>query len=357
MFNDYYRGKRVLVTGHHGFKGSWLAFWLKQLGAEVYGLGNTPTSNPNLHEVLGKETYTKEHVADMRVRAAVYEVVRVVEPEVVFHLAAQAIVRRSYIEPISTLESNVIGTAHLLDAIRTTGTKCSTVIVTSDKCYENKGQAYGYREGDEIGGHDVYSASKAAAELVVSAWRRSFFMANVATARGGNVIGGGDYAEDRIVPDCIRALMEGVPIKVRNPESIRPWQHVLDCLSGYLWLGARLKDDPRLCSPFNFGPASTSVRSVKDLVDSICEMWPGTWVDGSEKEVYKHEANTLTLSIEKAALMLQWRPVWSFEESVGRTVAWYYSRHQIESNMVPLTMDQIDDYTQDAKELGLSWAQ
>ena len=355
LFKDFYRGKRVLVTGHTGFKGAWLSFWLKQLGADVHGLAMPAPTNPSLHHAINSHTFTREDISDMRIHSVVHDVVQKLNPEVVFHLAAQSLVLKSYTEPVTTFEVNTMSLIHLLESIKSTNAKCSTVVVTSDKCYENLNIPYGYREGDRLGGFDPYSCSKTTCEMLVDCWRRSYHIPRMATARGGNVIGGGDYAPNRIVPDCIRALNEGTKIKVRNPQHVRPWQHVLDCLSGYLWLGARLHEEPRLESPFNFGPDAYSVRPVQDLVQRICEIWPGEWTSAEEKGAYRHESNTLTLSIDKAAHMLQWRPVWDFNRAVGETVSWYYTRHRIDGNMPQATLLQIEEYVECAKEKGLEW--
>src|SRR5216684_4522702 len=271
MFNEFYKGKRVLVTGHTGFKGGWAALWLNQLGASVSGLSLPAPTNPSLHEILGKATFSREIQADIRESDALSSAVASLKPEVIFHLAAQPIVRRSYAEPLETFQTNALGTAHLLEAVRRAELPCLVLVITSDKCYENREWEFAYRENDPLGGHDIYSMSKAATELVAHAWNKSFFIPNpklgpVATVRAGNVIGGGDYASDRIVPDCVRALTEKKSILVRNPSAVRPWQHVLECLSGYLWLAARLNKEPktsRLASPFNFGPEPSARQPVQ----------------------------------------------------------------------------------------------
>lgn len=365
MFGGYYTNRRVLVTGHTGFKGAWLALWLKKLGAKVTGLALPAPTDPNLHALIQPGTFDQEITCDIRDAAALALAVKEAQPEIVFHLAAQPLVRLSYTEPLSTLDTNVMGTAHLLEAIRLAAINCVTVCVTSDKCYENREWEFAYRENDPMGGHDIYSMSKGATELVVASWNRSFFQPNpglgpVVTVRAGNVIGGGDYAADRIVPDCIRALQSAKPIHVRNPIAVRPWQHVLECLSGYLWLGARLAQEgktSRLASSFNFGPEPSSRQPVRRLVEEILRHWPGEWTDGSTPGSL-HEATLLSLSIEKAGAWLKWYPSWQFEETIQRTVDWYYEGHvRNNPDMRAFTSHQIDEYTNSARAKNLAWTQ
>ncbi|HWH69353.1 MAG TPA: CDP-glucose 4,6-dehydratase, partial [Candidatus Sulfotelmatobacter sp.] len=302
MFKDFYRHKRVLVTGHTGFKGSWLSLWLKHLGATVLGVSLPPPTNPNHYEIIKPYAFADEIECDIRQAGPLTSAIERLQPEIIFHLAAQPIVRRSYAEPLETFETNALGTANLLEAVRCTELNCILVVITSDKCYENREWEFAYRENDALGGHDVYSMSKGATELVAQAWNKSFFVPNpklgpVVTVRAGNVIGGGDYAQDRIMPDCIRALLDKKPILVRNPAAIRPWQHVLECLSGYLWLGARLGQETktsRLASPFNFGPEPSARQPVRRLVEEILKICPGQWVDGSNPNG-PHEAMLLSL--------------------------------------------------------------
>jgi CDP-glucose 4,6-dehydratase len=364
MFNSFYKGKKVLVTGHTGFKGGWLSLWLRMLDAKVTGLSLPAPTQPSLHELLAGRIFEEEINCDIRHYADLKAAVARVRPDIVFHLAAQPIVRRSYVDPIETFQTNALGTAHLLDAVRVAALPAPVLIITSDKCYENREWDFAYRENDPLGGHDVYSASKAATELVAHAWSRSFFkpsasLGPVATARAGNVIGGGDYAHDRIVPDCVRALVDGKPILVRNPKAARPWQHVLECLSGYLWLGARLaregKESP-LAAAFNFGPDPSSRESVRTLVESILESWPGTWEDVSDP-TQPHEAALLALAIDRAGALLDWRPVWGFEEAVQQTVGWYRRRHMLrESDMLEFSESQIMAYAEAAGKRELPWS-
>ena len=364
MFNGYFKGRRVLVTGHTGFKGGWLSLWLKSLGAEVHGLSLPPPTEPSFHETLEDGVFASQTEADIRDLDRVVDVMGQVQPEVVFHLAAQPLVRQSYLDPLETLTSNPLGTAHILEAIRQHSINCITVVVTSDKCYENREWAFAYRETDPLGGHDVYSMSKAASELVAQSWYRSFFrdddaLGPIATVRAGNVIGGGDYAVDRIVPDCIRALSDGAPIEIRSPAAVRPWQHVLECLSGYLWLASRLGEhgkDPRYADAFNFGPEASARRPVRELVEEVLRHWEGTWIDRSNPD-NPHEATLLTLTVDKAAAVLGWRPVWNMAEAVEKTVLWYGARHRdARGDMMALSTQQIEEYAASAASAGLTWA-
>jgi CDP-glucose 4,6-dehydratase len=328
----FWTGKRVLLTGHTGFKGSWLTLWLATLGARVHGYALEPDTDPSLFRELRLERDIDHCVADIRDADAVRRRVTATRPEVVFHLAAQPLVRRSYAAPLLTWQTNVMGTVHLLDALRELDEACAVVIVTTDKVYENREWVHAYRETDRLGGHDPYSSSKAACELAVGSWRDSFFSVDcpvrVATGRAGNVIGGGDWSEDRIVPDAIRALAADRPLVVRNPEAIRPWQHVLDPLAGYLRLAECLASstDPRFQSAFNFGPDPSAARTVRDLVDLAFTIWPGT-LQAPPPGPAHHEAALLTLTNAKAAHDLGWTPRWDFHAAVGATVEWYRARH------------------------------
>jgi CDP-glucose 4,6-dehydratase len=319
-----YRGRRVLLTGHTGFKGGWLALWLNELGAKVTGFALPPDTDPSLFVAARVDQSVRHIEGDLRELKAVRKVIHETEPDYVFHLAAQPLVRRSYAEPILTLETNVLGTAHVLEALRLEKRPCSAVIVTSDKCYENRETQHAYREDDPMGGHDVYSMSKGAAELVTSSYRRSFLDGlgiAVASARAGNVIGGGDWCEDRLVPDAVTALAGGKSIPVRNPKSVRPWQHVLDPLRGYLMLGARIANEPRLRTAFNFGPDGAD--SVERVVQLLIDRWgEGVWENRHDPRG-PHEAKLLMLSTDKAHAELGWRPLWSLVEAVGRTADWY----------------------------------
>ncbi len=354
-----YAGRRVLVTGHTGFKGAWLCEWLLGLGAEVHGLA-LPATQPSLFFALELERRMKHAIQDIRDAHKLDHVIREWRPEIIFHLAAQALVRASYREPVPTFSTNVLGTANLLEAVRTAGHACTIVVVTTDKCYANDGPADGSKprsfvETDPLGGHDPYSASKAAAEIVIASYRDSFFAHGtevaLASARAGNVIGGGDWADDRIVPDAMRALGAGRAIPVRNPDFTRPWQHVLEPLGGYLLLGAKLELARREKSPeeiaryaqaFNFGPDPGANRRVREVVEEILRHWPGGW-EQVPQEKHLKEAPLLSLAIDKAHDVLGWAPHWDFARTVAETVAWYRASHDGEA-MREFTQNQITEY-------------
>jgi CDP-glucose 4,6-dehydratase len=336
----FWAGRRVLLTGHTGFKGSWLVLWLQKLGARVWGYALDPVGNPNLFSELAIDSEGSpgvvHQIGDLSDAPALAALVNRCQPEVVMHLAAQPLVRRSYQDPLGTWYTNVNGSLHLLEALRPLQHRCAVVMVTTDKVYENREWVYGYRESDRLGGHDPYSASKAAAEIAIASWRKSFCgpgahqtpHLRIATARAGNVIGGGDWAAERIVPDAIRALAAGKPVGVRNPLATRPWQHVLEPLGGYLRLAEvlALEPDPP-CEPFNFGPTLCSNRTVHELLKTILSHWPGSWLDQREPGD-PHEANLLHLQIDKAHHRLGWQPRWDYASSVKRTVDWYWQHHQ-----------------------------
>jgi CDP-glucose 4,6-dehydratase len=359
-WRNAYAGKRVLVTGHTGFKGAWLCEWLLGLGAEVHGLA-LPALKPSLFFALELERRMKHTIQDIRDASALECTIDDLRPDFIFHLAAQALVRVSYREPVQTFATNALGTAHLLEAVRVSNLPCTIVVVTTDKCYENDGAARTFKESDPLGGHDPYSASKAAAEIVVASYRDSFFSHGtdvaLASARAGNVVGGGDWAEDRLVPDSIRALSAGKPVPVRNPNFTRPWQHVLDPLNGYLLLGAKLEEARRKKSPteiarfaqaFNFGPDPDANRTVREVVEEVLRHWPGRWEQVSQEKHLK-EAPLLSLAIDKAKESLGWRPRWNFAETIHQTVSWYrdyFASAQTTDtpSMIDFTRKQISAY-------------
>jgi CDP-glucose 4,6-dehydratase len=325
---ERFRGRRVLVTGDTGFKGSWLSLWLHQLGAQVYGYALPPEREDDHYNLLGLENIIQHVTGDIRDLVAVKNAFERFKPEILFHLAAQPLVRYSYAEPKLTFDTNVAGSVNILEAARQCESLRALVYITSDKCYRNNEWIWGYRENDELGGHDPYSASKAAAELIFSSYQDSFFHARpdfgAATVRAGNVIGGGDWAADRIVPDAIRALRAGESIYLRNPNSTRPWQHVLEPLSGYLMTAANLLSEPkRYSGAWNFGPHAQSIRTVKDLAEMIIAGWGSGRLEIAPQVNAPHEATLLHLNCDKAHQLLHWQPKWDVERAIGETVAWY----------------------------------
>ena len=368
MFGGSFDGKTVWLSGHTGFKGAWLATWLVELGARVHGFALEPATDPSLFEQLGLKSRIEHEIADIRDADAVAKSIQRLSPSYVFHLAAQPLVRFSYQAPVETYATNVMGTVHVLEALRNLTRPCAAILVTTDKCYHNREWLYAYREEDRLGGHDPYSSSKAAAEIAIAAYSSSFFSssqntkARVASARAGNVIGGGDWAADRIVPDAIRALSANAAIPVRNKTATRPWQHVLEPLSGYLWLAALLAN-PSLRSPgrtapitgaFNFGPGLSSNRSVQDLIEEVLKHWPGNWTDRHDPAAV-HEAGLLNLATDKAHHSLGWRPVLDFEQTVAETVRWYKSVGA-GTDAPSITSEQIRQYSERASALGVAWA-
>ncbi|GAB4203712.1 MAG: CDP-glucose 4,6-dehydratase [Sandaracinaceae bacterium] len=330
---DVYRGRRVLVTGHTGFKGSWLTAWLHRLGAEVSGLALDPSTDPSLFVLarIGPDLRADMRI-DLRDRARLAPAIEAMDPDFVFHLAAQPIVKTSYAEPLETFATNVMGTLHVLDALRALRRPASrplvVVVVTTDKVYANDESGMAFRESDPLGGHDPYSASKACAEIATASFRASFAAGaslRIATARAGNVIGGGDWSAHRLFPDIVRALGVGAPIALRNPRSTRPWQHVLEPLAGYLMLGARLASEgwEPYATAWNFGPRASSVRDVQSVAEVAARAWGGGRVEVVEDPTKVPEAGTLALAIDRAEARLGWHPRWDLEESVHRTVTWY----------------------------------
>lgn len=350
-FSEAFRGKNVLITGHTGFKGGWLALWLESLGANVTGYSLEPPTEPSFFESVGLEERINHIKGDIRDLDHLSSVIARQAPLYVFHLAAQPLVRRSYRIPIETFDVNVMGTLNVLEAIRRSNSVTACVCITSDKCYENREWVYAYRENDSMGGHDPYSASKGAAELAISSYRRSFLGPecgrdiSISSARAGNVIGGGDWAQDRIIPDCIRAITSGKALMVRNPRAIRPWQHVLDPLAGYLMLAARMAQKPgQLSGAWNFGPANTNSITVGHLVEDFINEWgSGSWENVSEEKDEPHEASILRLDCTKANSLLGWQPVYSIPDAIKETASWYRACYDGE-DMYGLSLSQTKRY-------------
>jgi CDP-glucose 4,6-dehydratase len=365
LFSGVYAGKTVLVTGHTGFKGSWLVLWLQLLGARVIGYALPPPTEPSLCDLSNLQKGITHIIGDTRDLSHLRETCQRYKPHFVFHLAAQSLVRYSYDHPVETYATNVMGTIHLLEALRVTPSVRVCVNVTSDKCYENQEWDYSYRECDPMGGFDPYSSSKGCAELVTAAYRRSFFKAgdtdsvSLASVRAGNVIGGGDWARDRLVPDCVRALAAKAPIIVRNPEAVRPWQYVLEPLSGYLWLGARQWNSPGTFEgSWNFGPHSVGNVPVRRIVNQVVAMWgDGEWKHVSQPtSPNPHEARTLKLDITKSNSLLGWEPIMSVPEAISETVGWYLEYHRNPTlDVKRATLDRINHYVQTAMTRNAVW--
>ena len=364
MFNDIYRGKKVLVTGHTGFKGSWLTTWLLKLGAKVAGYSDRIPTQPSMFESTGLAGSIEHHVGDVRDLDALMRVIDGFRPDFVFHLAAQAIVSVSYREPIDPITTNVPGTANVLEALRRLDHPCTAVMITSDKCYENVEWEWGYKETDHLGGRDIYSGSKGAAEVIFHAYFHSYFnkpdaKVRLATGRAGNVIGGGDWAQDRIVVDCMRSWSEGRPVEIRSPSATRPWQHVLEPLSGYLALGAALAGNAALSGQsFNFGPRAEQNRSVLDLLGDLA----GYWHFAKAEDAYRvtgnipfHEAGLLKLNCDKALFHLKWEANLPYKDCVRMVSEWYYRYYREGGDMFALTQAQIAEYETHAQQRGLAW--
>ena len=326
---DFWRGRRVLVTGHTGFKGGWLALWLQQLGANVTGLALPPNTKPNLFELARVNDGMTSHFCDIRAVDRVKAIISDCHPEIVLHLAAQPLVRASYCDPVATYASNVMGTVHLLDALRDLDGVRVAVMVTTDKVYRNLEHPFPYREEDALGGHDPYSASKAASEIVIASYRDAFLKEQgvaIASARAGNVIGGGDWSEDRLIPDAMRAWQSGLPLEIRRPQAIRPWQHVLEPLHGYLTLAEKLLHHPELAGAYNFGPHTHEAATVKEVIERARTAYGRGEVRYGEDREGPHEAGWLALEIAKARVVLGVQPKWSLAESLTRTITWYQAQ-------------------------------
>ena len=362
LFGGIYRNKKVLVTGNTGFKGTWLTAWLLMLGAKVYGLSNGIPTKPShfaAADLKNKITYFEKDIRNLQ---DVRHIIGEIQPDFVFHLAAQPLVRLSYSDPALTIETNVMGTMNVLEGLRQSNHSCCAVMITSDKCYDNVEWVYGYRETDALGGKDPYSASKGAAELAIKTYAFSFFNANnsrvkVAPVRAGNVIGGGDWAEDRIVPDCVRAWSRGDQVEVRNPAATRPWQHVLEPLSGYLLVGQKLCENPALNGePFNFGPRDDQNYTVGELIAEMRKSWPG--VEAGKNQVHndeKKESTLLKLCCDKAMHFLGWKATLNFEETARFIVDWYRKFYEAKEDIFTLSCKQIEQYVELAKKREHGW--
>ena len=363
IFGNIYSNKKVLVTGNTGFKGSWLTAWLLELGADVYGMSNGIPTKPSHFKVAKLKEHIHHFDADIRDAELVNKIIHQVQPDFVFHLAAQALVRLSYREPLNTLNTNIMGTAHILEALRGLEHPCNAVIITSDKCYDNVEWTWGYRENDPLGGKDPYSASKGGAEMVIRTYANSYFAdknspVKIVSARAGNVIGGGDWAEDRIVPDCMRAWSQKKVVEIRSPGATRPWQHVLEPLSGYLSLGEHLAANAEMNGgSFNFGPPADQNYTVGELIEAMEQHWENIqWKDisGIEKQVY--ESGLLKLCCDKALSLLNWKPALNFQETVRFTVNWYRNFYeQPESDIFMFTQKQIKEYVSAAQNREITW--
>jgi CDP-glucose 4,6-dehydratase len=354
LFGGIYTGRRVLVTGHTGFKGSWLCLWLTTLGAHVTGLSLVPDTEPAHWKLLGL-TVAQDLQVDLRDAAAVRQTLELAQPEIIFHLAAQALVRRSYREPFATFDTNVLGLVNLLEAVRVTPPVRALVNATTDKVYLEQATIGGYREDHPLGGHDPYSTSKACAELVTECYRKSFFINSgprVATARAGNVIGGGDWSHDRLVPDLVRAASTGAPLQIRHPGAVRPWQHVLEPLSGYLRLGEQLFSGRAVEGAWNFGPSADATLPVQTLVALMQAHWPELRCE-HQPGPHLHEAKTLQLDASKATQQLGWSPVWDAQTTLRSTIRWY--RDYYERGYV-LSHENLKTYVEDARMAGMGWA-
>jgi len=365
IFNNIYKNKKILITGHTGFKGSWLALWLRELGAEVAGYSLLPETSPNLFDILDLKNSVRHVTGDIRDIKNLKELIDDFKPEIIFHMAAQAFVLKSYQEPLYTYETNIIGTANLFEAARGVDSIRAILNITTDKCYDNKERLNGYKEDDPLGGYDPYSSSKAGSELVTATYRNSFFNPTeyglahktvISSVRAGNVIGGGDWSQDRLIPDCIRALTSQRDIVLRNPDSIRPWQYVLEPLSGYLWLGALMFDDGiSYGQAWNFGPCENDSKTVGEIVTDILDLWgSGSYTVRKNKSF--HEAAILRLNIEKASSFLNWKPVYNIDDALSETINWYKEYYYSKNNIINHSVACINNYVDKAKGLGLDWS-
>ncbi|MBU0925265.1 CDP-glucose 4,6-dehydratase [bacterium] len=366
MFNNIYKGKKVLVTGHTGFKGSWLTTWLVKLGANIVGISKDIPTKPSMFEELKLEDIIKHYQEDIRDLSKMIEIISTEKPEFLFHLAAQPIVSTSYSEPIETISSNVMGTANILEALNVSNHKCTAIIITSDKAYDNVEQVWGYKEDDKMGGKDIYSGSKGAAELIIKSYYYSFFKLQgcnikLAIGRAGNVIGGGDWAKDRIVVDCMIAWSNKKLVEIRAPKATRPWQHVLEPLSGYLNLGAELYANNSLHGEaFNFGPRAEQNHTVEELLVDLSKYWDFKNLNDAYKvtgNIPFHEAGLLKLNCDKSLFYLKWQANLEYNDTIKFTSEWYYDFYKTDKNILDKTLEQIDEYEAMAKNKGLKWTE
>jgi len=366
VFNNIYKNKKVLVTGHTGFKGTWLSTWLLKLGAEVVGVSKDIPTNPSMFEELKLKDKIIHYQEDIRDLSKMITIVSDEKPEFLFHLAAQPIVSTSYGNPIETISSNVMGTANILEALKILNHRCTAVVITSDKAYDNIEQVWGYKENDKMGGKDIYSGSKGAAELIIKSYYHSFFKnqdcnVKLAIGRAGNVIGGGDWAKDRIVVDCMEAWSKKESVEIRSPEATRPWQHVLEPLSGYLNLGAELyKNDVLHGEAFNFGPRAEQNHTVKQLLEDLSKYWRFEDVNNAfsvTDNIPFHEAGLLKLNCDKALFYLKWQANLEYKDTIRFTSSWYYDFYKNSVDISEKTMQQIQEYEDIARKKGLLWTE
>ena len=366
MFDDIYKDKKVLVTGHTGFKGTWLTAWLLKLGANVVGISKDIPTNPSMFEELKLEDKIKHYQEDIRDLSKMTDIISSEKPDFLFHLAAQPIVSTSYSDPIETISSNVMGTANILESLKVSNHKCTAIIITSDKAYDNIEQVWGYKEDDKMGGKDIYSGSKGAAELIIKSYYHSFFKKadcniKLAIGRAGNVIGGGDWAKDRIVVDCMEAWSKGEIVEIRAPKATRPWQHVLEPLSGYLNLGQVVYEDDSLHGEgFNFGPRAEQNHTVVDLLIDLSRYWDFEDINKAYKvtdNIPFHEAGLLKLNCDKALFHFKWQANLEYKDTIRFTSEWYYDFYKTDKNILEKTLEQIEEYENMAKDKGLKWTE
>jgi len=366
MFNNVYQGKKVLITGHTGFKGTWLSIWLNSLGANIIGVSKDTPTQPSMFEILKVEETVQHNIIDTRDFKALYKVISSEKPDFIFHLASQAIVSESYESPLDTISSNVMGASNLLESLRILNHKCTAIIITSDKAYDNLEQIWGYKENDSIGGKDIYSGSKGAVELIFKSYYHSFFKlpesnVRLSTVRAGNVIGGGDWAKDRLVVDLVLALSQGKQVKIRSPNSTRPWQHVLEPLSGYLHLGQALYTNKKLNGEgFNFGPPADQDHPVKKVLEDLSFYWGlknKSHIYKVVEDSYFHESGLLRLNCEKSFSVLKWEATLNYQETIKLTSEWYYDYYNSSNNMLELTSQQISHYQNIANSKSQQWTE